>query len=723
MKHFFLYCSLGIACMAAPGSATVDYEGNLKRIPATDPSVDARDAVSLLPAARGVHPRLLFTAADIERLKAQIPKDPVLKKSAENTLTWARRFKLSPAQAASVVTSDTPALSVANGSWPMLAYGWALERDPAMLKGIVDTLEFMLSLPYWGDTAELDSSMGAACNLHVVALLFDAAHDDLSPDLRSRVAARLLVQARRMYYLGHRQLSLMPIKYWQQDPMPNHRWYRARGLAAALLAITGEPGIDTAYLLGELKKETDFLIKWYPEEGDCHEGAGYQQFGFRMLADTATMMDRVVGTRYLSSPGFANAWMQQVYYWIPYSRASVSFGDDQNQRGVFNYDDSAFFIGPHLSRDPLAQGALLNRLKYQVQHPDPKRPENYPWSLLQYYDPTVPEGDCRAVPVTHLFQDLGAAVFRDSWGESGVVFTFKCGPYGGQRLNEYRHANPDKNGNPHYVNVAHDDPDANSFTLNVAGDTIFHPGLYSVRKVTREHSTVTLGDTGQLNEGSDYTQPLANRDMRELSWITGWKVDSSGRAVIEGETGPAYGGGFERFRRTALWLPGEYILILDDLRATAGAALPVWRGVVPAGSFSNPEQGTAIAGGGAHAVPMQFMADVGVSAALDDFFLPGRWGHQLVKQFQFTPAERASRPACLLDPWKRGVKMSYQRKGDTVELTVRGPAGTDIFVWNPAPDGRAPSSIRGTRDGHPLISLTAADTIGSSAKLNTAPPK
>lgn len=714
MRRLFLLCTLSVACVAAPKTGPINYDGNLAQIPATDPAVALADAVSILPSLRGVHPRLLFNAADIARLKEQIKTDPILKKTADDMLSRSRRFKFNAKQAEAVLTNDTPALSVANGSWPTMAYTWQLERDPAVLQGIVDTLEFMLAQPYWADVKELDSSMGAACNLHAVALLFDAAHGDLTPDLRTRVAARLLVQARRMYYLGFEKRCLDVIKYWQQDPMPNHRWYRTRALASALLSIADEPGIDAAFLLGELKKQTDFLIKWYPEDGDCHEGSGYQNFGFRQLADTADMMDRVVGTSYLKSPGFANAWKQQLYYSIPDSRASVSFGDAQNQRSVFNYDDAAFFIGPRLSRDPVAQGALVQLLERQSVHPDPKRPVVYPWSLLQYYDPTVKVGDYRAVPKNHLFADLGAAVFRDSWEEGGVVFTFKCGPYGGQRLNEYRMATPDKNGNPHYVNVAHDDPDANSFTLDVAGETIFHPGLYSVKKLTKEHSTVMLGDKGQLGENDSYTQPVGKRDMRELSWLTGWKTDAVGRAIIEGETGPVYDGGFERFRRTAVWLPGEYILMLDDLRAVPSADLPVWHGVVSAGSFKDPAQGTALAGDGAHAVPMQFLADVEVSAVLDDLFLPGRWGHQLAKNFLFTMAERKSRPACLLDPWQRGVKMSYDRQGDTVILTVRGSAGTDTWTWKPAPDDKTPSSVLGTRDGRPLVALTAADAVSTT---------
>ena len=52
-------------------------------------------------------------------------------------------------------------------------------------------------------------------------------------------------------------------------------------------------------------------------------------------------------------------------------------------------------------------------------------------------------------------------------------------------LNQYRHEVL-KDGKPHYINVAHDDPDANSFALAGDGELWFHPGVYSKLKKTEE---------------------------------------------------------------------------------------------------------------------------------------------------------------------------------------------------------------------------------------------
>jgi hypothetical protein len=695
-------------------AAKVDYEGNLSRVPASDPA--ASDAPDLLPSVRGVHPRLLFTPADVAKIKANVAASPLLKQVADQVVAGSKRYRAPKENPLPMVMNDTPALAQSSGQWPSLAYAYALEPNPQTLEAITNVLKRMLEQPYWADTAELDANMGAACNMFAVAVLFDAAYADLDPQLRHDVAARLLVQARRMFYLGHKQLSLMPVKYWQQDPAPNHRWYRLRGLAAAVLAIADEPGLDTAYLRQELKKEAAFIMKWYPEEGDCHEGSGYQQFGLRSLYDATVMLDNALGTKFSQNPGFAAAWKQQLYYWVPADNSLVSFGDAQNAVLRFHYDDAVFFAGPRLSHDKNAQAALQRRMEMLMAPGADGRPVSPPWTLLSSYDPTLTGGDYRAVPTSHLFTDLGAASFRDSWEKDAVIFTFKCGPYGGYALNAYRQANLTEKGLPHYVNIAHDDPDANSFSLTVGADKMFHPGTYSTHKLTRDNNTLTIGTEGQIMDDSEWTQPVADRDMRELSYLTGWKQDAQGRAIIEGETGPAYRGKLDRFRRTAVWLPGDYILILDDIRPTASADKPLtWRGLVPDGRFVKAEDGKAkVVGQSGREMPLQFLSDHPVNAALDDWFVGGRWGHLQLRQFQFSTAPAAPaapvRFACLLDPWKRNVTLATKQDGDALLLAVTGPAGTDLWKWQSAADAKAPSLLAGLRNGRPLIALTAADT-------------
>jgi hypothetical protein len=709
---------VGVALLVSPvlGQAKapppkVDYEANLKFVPPTDPAPGKE--LKIVPALKGVHPRLLFTKQEIARTKELAQTDPVLKRAYDDTTSFAKRFKM-PAGRPDVVLNDTPALWKGVGQWMGLAYAYGLDKDPAVKKNIVDVLTAMVNEPYWADALELDSNMGAGNNMLMVATLFDAAADDLEPEFRKKVADKLLLHVRRMWYIGHQQKAVGVHKYWQQDPANNHRWHRAAGMVASLLAIADEPGINVGYILEQMKGEMDFLLKYYPHDGDCHEGSGYQQFGFMYLLMASQMMDRVVGTEYLKHPGFANAWAQRLYYWAPGRQGDMSFGDSQNSPNAgFDRLDSAFFISPKLSRDKNVQAALLRQLDVRSK-PAAGKTWSSPWTLLAYYDPTVGAGDINAVPTNRLFADLGAASFRDKWADDAVAFTFKCGPYGGYVLNKYRHEVL-TDGKPHYINVAHDDPDANSFALASDGEFWFHPGVYSKLKKTEENNTITVDGKGQIGEGSAYTQPVKDTDMRTLSYLVGWKQGDAGRVIIEGEAGKAYPG-LTGFRRTAVWLPGEYILLLDDVKATADREI-AWRGVVEKGTIADGGKGTIETKSG-RKMNFQVSSNQKLESTTGDFKLVGRWGDVPLNQIQFATKASAVKYAVVIDAWKTQPQITLKEDGDTVTLTVKTATGEDTWTWTSAKDAKTPTALEGKRGGKSLIVLTEKDSPRTAIRLS-----
>jgi len=699
----------------SPGSSVAN-------VPPTDPA--PVNVPPIVAAMKTTHPRLLFTANEIAALKRQIATDPTLGKAYQDAVSLCKGFNC-PKGAPDIITQgDTPAIWKSLGRFPALAYVYALDRDPAVKQKIIDVLQMMLAQPYWSpENKETDNSMGAACNMAMVGLLYDAVCNDIPPELRAKLAEKMLLHCRRMYYLGHKGLG-PGIKYWQADPQPNHRWYRDAGLAACLLAIADEKNIDARYLLQEFKAEMDFVMKWYPPDGDCHEGVGYQSFGYLPILLAATMSDRVLGTSYLKTSGLKNACTQQLYYWVPGRNSDISYGDDQNGgSSAFDNNDAAFFFGPRATRDKDMQAALFNRMTKTSLPGKNGSPFTFQWAVLAFYDPTVGRGDYKALPVSRLFPDIGAATMRDSWEDDAVVFTYKCGPYGGYKLNDYRMATPDENGRPHYINIAHDDPDANEFALSLGAGFVFHPGVYSfAHKLTRQHNTITVDDKGQLGEDDGYTQPTGTLDMRTLSYLTGWKTGEKGRIIIEGEAGNAYRGttgpelkkqrqaappALTKFRRTAIWMPGEYILILDDIAAT-GPHRITWRAGSPAAANGSAGRFTATSEAGGK-VDFQMISNRTYDTAIEKITLDGRWGNVPVGQFQFSATSPSVKFACLLDPWKTNPVVQMNETAGTVTLAIRSQGFTDSWTWREARDAKTPSRIEGTRDGKPLISLSETD--------------
>ena len=710
MKYALLTCTalviaLGLSSAVAAAEEKkkeppVDYQANLAQVPAADPA--ATVIVPLVKELIGQHPRLLFTLTEIDALRAVSTTDPLLKQAVDDTIVTAGDFPL-PKDRPDFVTQDTPAIWKAGGTYTGLAYAYHLSKEPKIKTKIVELLTIMLNEPYWADAADLDSNMGAGNNMLMVGVLFDAVCSELEPDLRAKLAAKMLTHVRRMWYLGHQQKAVGTIKYWQQDPMNNHRWHRNAGMAACLLAIADEPGINASYMLEQFKGEMDYITTWLPHDGDTHEGAGYQGFGFMYLALGVRMMDRVLGTTYQANPALHNAWAQQLYYWAPGRGGNMSFGDDSNGKGgTFERLDAPFFIGPQLSHDKLAQAALTFRMETLRALKDKQR---YPWTMLPFYDSTLTGGDHLALPTYRLFSDLGAVSMRDNWTPTGVALSFKCGPYGGAKLNEFAW----HTGKQTYINVAHDDPDANGFALAMAGGFIFHPGAYSMPKLTEQASTVLVDGKGQINEGSGYTQPVKDVDMRTISYLTGWKVGEVGRLIVEGETGKAYPERLKRFRRTMVWLPGEYVLVLDDLIATEKRAI-TWTGAVETAAITDAATGRCVASSkDGQSVPFQIVADGPFHAEIKPLVLKARWGDVALEQFRFTAEAPAVRFACALDPWGKKPSITLAAIDGGVTLTVTMDGTTDTWTWLHAVDDVTPSSLRCKRGEVALIALEATD--------------
>ena len=679
-----------------------NYEGNLAKVPAEDPP--ATVDIPVVQPMRGKHPRLIFTAEEIEKLKPHLESDPILKANWEATRTQATRFGFRDADDPSIVHSDTPALVTSNGRAPSLIYAWAIEKDPVIEQKIIDVLTMMLNQEHWAHAAELDANMGAGNNMLMVGLLFDAVYDELEPDFRLKMARKMLTHCRRMYHLGHLQKNTLGIYYWQQDPANNHRWHRNAGLAACLLSIMEIEELETDWLVEQFRKEMDFIFKWLPEHGDCHEGQSYQTFGFHYLVMSATMSDRVLGTAYLKHPGLRHAWEQQFYSYVPKRKGHVSYGDCSNRANYRGNLTAAFFTGPRLSRDPVAQAAMEHFYNKQTDNGQNLGFFGYPWMVLAHYDPTVKTGDFRTLPTHRLFADMGVAYLRDSWDYDAALMMFKCGPYGGYALNAYRNAN-----DFHYVNIAHDDPDANTMALCIDGEMVLHPGVYFVGKRTEQHNTLLAGGKGQVGEGDKFTQPIADTDMTTLSYLTGWKHDlKTGRAIVEGEAGNAYPA-LKRFRRSLIWMPGQYVLAIDDVAADGRKDIR-WLANSQKIQFADPEAGV-----GYFETEMgkrydfQIRASQPFKGAIDHMLFRGRWASLLINQVQFRLKAEQVRFACLIDVWQQGVRMAFDDRGATATVTVTGEGFEDVWTIQRAKDMKTPSAITGKRNGELLIRQTADD--------------
>jgi hypothetical protein len=320
-------------------------------------------------------------------------------------------------------------------------------------------------------------------------------------------------------------------------------------------------------------------------------------------------------------------------------------------------------------------------------------------------DPELAEGSAEKLAKTRFFPDLGLLLVRDGWEDGNVGAMFKCGPYGGYKLNEYRNAR-----DFHYVNVAHDDPDVNSFLLHAGGALLAETSRYSKKKLTSSHNTILINGKGQRGEGQGWTQPLrrGDKDMTKLGVITAVK-DAGDVVVVEGEGGGAYPD-LARYRRTFIWVRGAYVLILDDIRAEKDAEL-TWLIQGPRLTPLNRAKDHYVLSKEKALCELcvisrpQLTASVAASTA-DHRGKPLGW-----QQLRLKGRSAAFRVVSAYDAWGRGgldVDVAPSG-GEAITVRVKAKGVSDTWTQQAPPDGRTPSHLIGKRGAETLVEVTGSD--------------
>ena len=647
------------------------------------PSRLPAQSIHLVGHLQGRHPRLLFTPEEVPVLKARA-QGPA---AAFFTELESYVSVSKPPDHRDFLTNATDAQR--QGLWrlPTVALHYVLTGNRTSFENARGFLERFLNLDHWETGVEEDSGMAAANLMVGAALAYDWLYNDLSPDFREAFRAKLRLQATRMYALGHQQ-QLPGSHYWQQDPQNNHRWHRNAGLALAVLATTGDTPDDDP-LLQNLYDELQFIARWLPEDGASHEGSSYMVFGGSHLLLAFDAADRCLGTRFIDHPFFKETVTFRLHTLTPGLKDVFCFGDCA---GVGSYNNYLFrCIAQHNLKD--YQAAVM---AYRGQHP---KGFWLGWFSLLWYNPDLAGGTVTNLPLNHLFPDQGLAIMRDGWQEHNAALMFKCSPYGGLKLNQFRNQNDFA-----YINVAHDDPDANSFLIYANGRVLAKPDGYAYNKHTAGHNTILVNGRGQKGEGHKWTQPLKNTDMTALASITAWVKGQDGIFVDEGEAGGAYDD-LQIYRRSVLWAPGHYILLLDHIQAPDPARI-TWllqsREVdvqnAASGRYRLREEDAALDVQIASAQPFQNQV---VDATADH-----RGSTLGYRQLQLTAQTATWTLASLYNAWnKQPLSVRLHPNRNTITVTVTGPDFTDIWTWVPPAGQTEPSTLLGRRGDRLLLQI------------------
>jgi hypothetical protein len=656
--------------------------------PASDPTVALN--VTFNPTQLSQHPRLMVTPQTLPALKAFY--------NSPAASIWRAEFD--GYVGASVVPTNTTFLTDGTEAqrqafWrlPTAALDYLITGNPTAYNNALGFLQLYVALPDWETTVERNSGLSAANNMVGVALAYDWLYNSLDPTFREQVRQKLFQQARGMYYDGYKLgNSNIGAIYWQGDPLNNHRWARADGLALAVMAsYTGDPSQN--YMMNQTAAELNFVNTWLSPSGTSHESVSYEIFGGNHLMMAMQSSDDCLGTTLLNGPFWQNVGKYRMQMLISSFNNGCDFGD-YSSPAFGSYNNFLLKVADHNHDADLRSGILAF---FAVQ----PTALTFSWFSLLWDNPNLTGGNYQNLPLTGYYSDLGIGCFRDSWTAGGVAAMFKCAPLGGVSMNKYRDANGEL-----YVNVAHDDPDANSFIIFDGDDNVAASDQYSQHKTSKQQNTVLVNGTGQnpvgRADGQVFEQPATSGSM--MGMATSFPATTvNGATLNEGEAAGSYPAlttgttrpAISRYRRLFLWSPSKYILVLDDLRSPSSVAFN-WLVQGSGVSTVDSTQGLFNLVAGTHTCGFQVTGSQALTFATVTSAADNKSVSLNYHQLQATASATTNvQLASIFNPWsKTNLRVALQNiTGTGATVAVTGTGIADNFQWTFATNSTTPSSL------------------------------
>lgn len=515
---------------------------------------------SLRPELVNVHPRVYFTAEELDALR--IRAHGADKAWWQQQLLHLRALQgpPPPPPAEKRRAQNDVAFAIAEA-----AFAYKIERDPKYLAAAKHYMDAAVSYDVWGYSfSKPNVDLAAGHLLYGMGLAYDLLYNDLTPSERERYRHKIARQGHLLYaYFAPR-----PGRSWAYSQ--NHTFIPMAGLAVAAYAVYGEvpEAKDWAALARAIYGK---VLATYSQDGYYYEGFEYWIFATPWIIHYLDAQKHATGEDLFDQPGLKLTYLYAAHSLTPGGEMMFDFGDvfagpitrarigDDYERshpnGHFESNYNLLYDLASQYNSTRIQGVAdwMKSLGHTSQEE---------WWTLAWRNPHIKPTPISEIPPYHHFTDHDVVYWRSGWDAKATAIAFKCGPPEGHSAAAKVATIRDW-----HLEEGHVHPDVNSFILWAHGQYLTGDSGYAGVPKTIEHNTLLIDGKGQGNEGKGHDAWAGfPYDQMNRARITRAELTPHG-FDIEGEGSPVYNAslGLTRYvRQITMKEPGN-LEIRDEI--------------------------------------------------------------------------------------------------------------------------------------------------------------
>lgn len=412
-----------------------------------------------------------------------------------------------------------------------------------------------IGYPHWGKAKLPDHDLDAGWLLHGLSLAYSWLGDDLEPERRDLLRAKLELQGTRLYdYTVETEGRWWSSSFWQ-----NHNWICYAGLATAGYALGREDWTKRA------RGNFETVFGLLAADGSDAEGVVYWRYGVPWLAIYADLVEHTEGD-WPECAFLANTTTWRLHQCAPGFEQNVDHGDCHDRRS--GHSVALYYKLASAYRDGRAQWLAQQAEQHfwREAYASGVKPGVMPEAFLEllWYDPSVVPEEPGAVSA--YFPDLGQVTTRTGWDDSATYLSFKSAPGGGNGAWDAAEGFRREQGWD-TLNAGHHHPDAGSFVLVSHGAFLAVDDGYCNAKRAAHHNLVLVDGQGWRGEGRYHVYKDLPYDARpELTDVLAEDGFVHATARTASMFDPELG--VRRVDRSLVVTPRGRVVILDELEAS-----------------------------------------------------------------------------------------------------------------------------------------------------------